>query len=97
MTPVIRARSPQTKSRSFEDPLNYPGKITAHLAQLHAAANSGSDSPPTEGSRERLADLEAQMEDVFARLDEILKTDVAAFNEMVAGIELPAIVLEEKN
>jgi photosystem II stability/assembly factor-like uncharacterized protein len=83
----------QTKSRSFEDPLNYPGRITAHIAYLHTVVNSGSDAAPTEGSRRRLANLDSQLEDVYGRLDEILSTDVAAFNELVSGMELPAIVM----
>ena len=93
---AIESELMQTKSRSFEDPLNYPGKLTAHLAHLHAVANSGSDAPPTQGSRERLADLEAQMGEVFGRLDAIMETDVVAFNELVAGVELPAIVMKGK-
>lgn len=83
----------QTKNRSLEDPLNHPGKLTAHLAYVHTVANSGSDSPPTAATRERLADLDAQLAEVYGRLDGILKEDVAAFNELVAGAELPTIVL----
>ena len=84
----------QTKSRSFEDPLNYPGKLTAHLAFVHSTVNSGSDSPPTDGSRKRLADLDVQLEEVFARLAEVLEKDVAAFNELVSRLELPAVLVK---
>ena len=84
----------QTKSRSFEDPLNYPGKLTAQLANLHTVVNSGSDSPPTATSVERLADLDDEIEDVYARLQEILDSEVASLNVLVNGIELPAVVLK---
>ena len=33
----------QTRSRSFEDPLNYPGKLTAQLASLHAVTSAGAE------------------------------------------------------
>ena len=86
----------QTKSRSFEDPLNYPGKLTAMLANVQAVANSGADAPPTDGSVEFLGQLEAQMTDIFDRLQAILDQDVAAFNARVSGLDLPAVVVEQE-
>ena len=58
--------------------------------------NSGSDAPPTTAAVERLADLDAQLEEVYAKLQEILDTEVVALNEMVAAIELPAVVLKQE-
>lgn len=87
----------QTKNRSLQDPLNYPGKLLAQLAAVHMAANSGSDSPPTEGSRRRFSDVDAELQEVFGRLAGVLDTDVAAFNALVTGVELPAIVLKNED
>ncbi len=86
----------QTRSRSFEDPLNYPGKITAQLANLQAVVNSGADAPPTDGAVERLADLDAQMAPLLERLDAVLETDVAAFNARVAELGVPAVVVRKQ-
>jgi photosystem II stability/assembly factor-like uncharacterized protein len=83
----------QTKSRSFEDPLNYPGKLTAMLANVQASANSGSDAPPTDGAVEFFAELQEQAAEIYAELGTILDSDVAAFNELVGDIDRPAIVI----
>ena len=84
----------QTKSRSFEDPLNYPGKMTAQLANLYTVVNSGNDAPPTAASVGRLADLDAELEEIYTRLDKIIEEEVANLNVLVNGIELPAVVLK---
>ena len=84
----------QTKSRSFEDPLNYPGKVTAQLANLYTVVNSGNDSPPTAASVGRLGDLDAELEEIYTRLETVLDEEVANLNLLVNGIELPAVVLK---
>lgn len=86
----------QTKSRSFEDPLNYPGKITAQLANLQALVNSGADAPPTDGAVEFFAELRSQLDALVGRLRHILEVEVADFNELVAGLNLPPVVVSER-
>ena len=87
----------QTKSRSFEDPLNYPGKIYAQLAHLQDSVNGSFgallDARPTNGARQRFADLQAQIEAVYADLQQILHADIPAFNEQVGGLDLPAVIV----
>ena len=83
----------QTKSRSFEDPLNYPGKLTALLANVHASANSGADAPPTDGAVELFAQLSLQADGIFGHIDTVISDDVKAFNDLVAGIDRPAVVI----
>lgn len=88
----------QTKSRGFEDPLNYPGKLYAQLAYLHGVVNGefGSvDAPPTEGAKERLADLTEEVNEVFGRLEDLLSTEVASFNQLMDGLNLPSVIVEE--
>lgn len=91
---VLEEEMLQTKSRSFEDPLNYPGKLTAQLANVQAVANGGADAPPTDGAVAFLGELEAQMHDIFTRLQAVFDEDVAALNEMVGGMQLPAVVIK---
>ena len=43
---------------------------------------------------EHLGELEDQMQEIFGRLQAILDEDVAAFNERVSGLDLPAIVVK---
>ncbi|NKB86792.1 MAG: hypothetical protein GKS06_01030 [Acidobacteria bacterium] len=85
----------QTKSKSFEDPLNYPGKLTAMLANVQASANSGADAPPTDGAVEFFAELQQQAARIYADLAAVLETDVAAFNNLVEGIDRPAITIQD--
>ncbi|MFW6198580.1 MAG: WD40/YVTN/BNR-like repeat-containing protein, partial [Acidobacteriota bacterium] len=85
----------QTQSRSWEDPLNYPGKITAHLAHLHSVANGGADATPTAGSIERLEDLRGQIDDVMSRLATVTDTELSQFNERAEELGLPAVLVAE--
>jgi hypothetical protein len=93
---ALEAEMVQTKSRSFEDPLNYPGMLTAQLANVQAVANTGADAPPTNGAVEFLGQLEAQMNDIFKRLQTVMDEDVAAFNARVSGLDLPAVVVQQQ-
>jgi len=89
----------QTKSRGFEDPLNYPGKLYAQLAHLQSVTNGASgaiDAPPTDGARQRLKDLVAQSDDVYGRLQQVMDTDVASLNKLVAGLNLPAVIIKKQ-
>ncbi len=85
----------QTKSRSFEDPLNYPGKLTAMLANVQASANSGSDAPPTDGALAFFAQLQEQAAGIYAELQALLDDEVPAFNALVADIDRPAVVISQ--
>lgn len=90
---AIESQLVQTKSRSFEDPLNYPGKLTAMLANVQASANSGSDAPPTDGAVAFFAQLQEQAAGIYTELQTILENDVPVFNELVADIDRPAVVI----
>ncbi|MFQ5742663.1 MAG: glycosyl hydrolase, partial [Acidobacteriota bacterium] len=87
----------QTKSKSLEDPLNYPGKLTAQIANVQSVVNGGFgsvDAPPTDGARQRFEDLEAELAAVLARLQETLDTDLAAFNELVRSNNVQAVIVK---
>jgi len=86
----------QTKSHSLEDPLNYPGKLYAQLANVQSVANGGFgvvDAPPTDGAVEFLAELQAQGAEIYRRLQEVIDVDLPAFNDLVGGLNLPAVIV----
>ena len=64
------------------------------LANVQASANSGADAPPTDGAVAFFAELQAQAAGIYAELAAVLDTDVAAFNELVDGIDRPAVVIQ---
>jgi hypothetical protein len=81
----------QHRNRSSQDPLNFPIKLNNKLAALQGIVESG-DYKPTDQSHAVFKDLSAQLDRQFARLDAIVKTDLAAFNKQIAKKKLEAVV-----
>jgi len=48
--------------------------------------------PPTEVVAQRMKDLRAQLDGYLARFNDLLRTDVAAFNKAALGAEAPTLV-----
>ena len=85
----------QTRSRSSQDPLNYPIKLNNKIAAL--AGTISSDYGPTEQHQKVYDALSAQIDEQLAVLEQILGEHVPAFNELVASKQVPAIVLDESS
>ena len=83
----------QTKNQSNEDPLNFPIKLNNKLAALGSVVNS-TDIAPTAQSEMVYEDLASQVNAQFAKLDRLLKDDLAAFNKLVRDRNVPAVVLK---
>jgi len=81
----------QTKNESRQDPINFPPQLDNQLAYLYTHVN-GAYGRPTEGSYERLEDLEEIIEPHLSRLREILNTDVRDFNRRLDEEGLPHII-----
>ena len=88
----------QTKSKSFYDPLDYPGKLTAELAYLYntVAGTVGTvDAPPTDQAVARLGELRTRVGDVQGRLQAVFDEDLARFNELIRSLGLDPVVLKK--
>ncbi len=83
----------QTKSKSSQDPLNYPIKLNDKIGAL--AYTVDGDHPPTAQSREVFEYLDTRLREQLARLETVLAEDVKAFNDKVLDLRVPAIVLED--
>jgi hypothetical protein len=70
----------QAKNEDGQDPLNFPPMIDNQYVYLygHVAFAYGR---PTEGSYERFNDLNARLQPHLDQLQQIIDTDVAAFNQ----------------
>jgi len=80
----------QYRNRSGQDPLNYPIKLNNKLAALQDIVESG-DYKPTDQSYAVFKDLSAQLDTQLARLDSVIKTDLAAFNQQIAKKKLAPV------
>jgi hypothetical protein len=90
----------QTKSKSFYDPLDYPGKLTADLAFLYNTVAGGFgtvDAPPTDQAVARMAELQAQVDEVLGRLQTIFDTDLVEFNELIRSLGMEPVVLKKED
>ncbi|MCX6206448.1 MAG: glycosyl hydrolase [Bacteroidetes bacterium] len=85
----------QTKSKSFQDVLNFPIRINDKLAGLYGVAASG-QNPPSKQARETLADLGSQADVQLAKLKKILDTDLKSFNKLINEKQIPVIGIKEK-
>ncbi len=83
----------QSKSKSSQDPLNYPIMLDNKIAAL-ASMVASADARPTEQTVEVFKDLSGKADIQLAKLKAILEQDLVAFNSLVRKAEIPAIVLK---
>ena len=77
----------QHRLRSGQDPLNYPIRLNNKLAALQGVVESG-DYRPTDQSHVVFKELSARLDKELARLEALVKTDVAAFNTSLTAAGL---------
>ena len=80
----------QHRLRSGQDPLNYPIRLNNKLAALQGVVESG-DYRPTDQSYAVFKELSARLDKELARLETLVKTDVAAFNTALSATGLPPL------
>jgi photosystem II stability/assembly factor-like uncharacterized protein len=80
----------QHRLRSGQDPLNYPIRLNNKLAALQGTVESG-DYPPTQQARAVFKELSGRLDQQLARLDALVKTDVAAFSKRLEAAGLAPI------
>ena len=80
----------QYRNRSGQDPLNFPIKLNNKLAALQGTVESG-DYRPTDQSYAVFKELSAQLDAQIAKLESLVKTDLAAFNAMVVKKKLQPV------
>jgi hypothetical protein len=81
----------QTKNQSSQDPLNYPIKLNNKLAALGGVVGSA-DARPTDQSYVVYEELVAKINEQLQKLDQILRTDLPAFNRRVREQDIPAVM-----
>ena len=82
----------QTKNQSSQDPLNFPIRLNNKLAALGGVVGRA-ESAPTDQSFAVYQDLATQIDAQLQKLDQVMKTQVPAFNELVKNQNVPAVVV----
>lgn len=85
----------QTRSKSNQDPLNFPIKLNNKIAAL-AGVVGQSNAAPTKQMIAVFDDLKTRLRKQLDKLDAIVETDVPAFNALIREQDLPAIQPEQK-
>ena len=80
----------QTKAKSGQDVLNYPVRLNNHFAALGGVVGSASTAP-TQQSYEVYDLLTKQLNEQMAKWQEIVSTDIPAYNNLVRQHEVPAL------
>ncbi|MDT7604620.1 MAG: hypothetical protein QOF61_2617 [Acidobacteriota bacterium] len=83
----------QTKNQSSQDPLNFPIRLNNKLAALGGTVG-GSDDAPTEQAYAIYEDLTGKINAQLQKLDQLMKTDLPAFNKLVHDADIPAVVVK---
>jgi hypothetical protein len=89
---AIEERIHQTKSESGQDVLNYPPKLDNQIVALLGTV-SGGEARPTGGAVARYADLRGELDEVLADLEAVFDAELAEFNKLAAGKDLPPIIV----
>jgi photosystem II stability/assembly factor-like uncharacterized protein len=82
----------QPKSKSSEDPLNYPIQVADQLMALSSTVNSA-DAAPTQASYEVFQELNARLEEQLTKWNEVKEKDLAAFNDQVQRANIPVVMV----
>jgi hypothetical protein len=89
---TIEERLIQVKSKSRQDPLNYPIRLDNKIAALVRVVSSV-DAKPTAQSYDVLNDLVDQAKVHYKKLDKVLTEDLFRFNNMVSDAAVPAVMI----
>ncbi|HVS62054.1 MAG TPA: glycosyl hydrolase [Thermoanaerobaculia bacterium] len=82
----------QVKSKSGQDPLNFPPQIDNQYVELYAYVVASNHRPPA-AAHERLADLDPELDELLGQMRSIVETDVAAFNAKADELDIPALAV----
>jgi uncharacterized protein (DUF2164 family) len=85
----------QTKNQSNQDPLNYPIRLNNKLAAL-AGVVAAADSAPTDQAFVIYDELTGKINEQLQKLDQILRTELPAFNKLVRDQDTPAVFVKPK-
>jgi hypothetical protein len=84
----------QSKSKSGQDPLNYPILLDNKIAALIGVVSSA-DARPTDQSYTVFEDLSGEADIEIKKLKSVLEKDLPVFNELVRKANIPAVIFKK--
>jgi photosystem II stability/assembly factor-like uncharacterized protein len=92
----LEEETTQVKSKSSQDPINFPPRIDNQLTTLYGYVVNA-DYQPTAGAYQRFGDLKPELDALNSRFQEIVSSDLAELNRLVSGLALPPIVVSQSS
>jgi photosystem II stability/assembly factor-like uncharacterized protein len=89
---AVEAQIIQPKSKSSEDPLNFPIEVADQLMALGGTVSSA-DTAPTQASIEVFEELNRRLDEQLAKWTEIRDKDLAEFNAQVQQANIPLVMV----
>ena len=86
----------QTKAKAFQDVLNYPIKLNDKLSFVYDAAASGVSAPSLQ-ARDVFEELTLKADFYLAQLKAIVDHDLKEFNAIAKEMDVPVILLNQKD
>jgi DNA-binding transcriptional MerR regulator len=83
----------QAKSKSNEDPLNFPIKLNDKLAGVGSTVESA-DTKPTKQSYDLYDELTGKIDVQLAKYKHVVETELPSFNNLVREQNVPAVILK---
>lgn len=83
----------ETRQSNFQDVINFPSKLNAQFFELRMAVDVH-DPRLTQAVKTRLTDLEKEWEAYKKTREDILKKDVATFNQKFREKNIPAVITD---
>jgi len=84
----------QVKSKSAQDPLNFPIKLNNKLAALNGVVGSG-DYAPTDQSYEVFEELSGELQVQLEALEDIVEEEIPRFNALAKTLDIPLIKIKK--
>lgn len=84
----------QPKQKTFQDVINFKNKLSAEFMYLKSYVD-GTEPEVTFGAKERLEVLEAQWGAYKEKLNQLINTEIEAFNSAYEKLDVPALWIDK--
>ncbi|MEM7297186.1 MAG: glycosyl hydrolase, partial [Bacteroidota bacterium] len=79
----------QPKQKTFQDVINFQNQLNSQMMSLKSFIDV-TDPRVTQGAKDRFQDLKAEWTQFAEQKDDLINTELKAFNELYKNLELPA-------
>ncbi|MBT6378139.1 MAG: hypothetical protein HOJ72_07790, partial [Flavobacterium sp.] len=85
----------QAKQKTFQDVINFNNKLNAQLIQLKSYLDQANPKV-TSGAKERFRDLMEDWQVYKTEQDAIITTEMSAYNVLYKSLDIPALIIKDK-